>query len=69
MSAAEAKAGNFQSEIVALLRRMKCGLTIMQIANATDHSKQAVFDALDRLEGKGLVQKASANLWALPKGW
>jgi hypothetical protein len=69
MSAAEAKAGNFQSEIVAVLRRIGCGLTISQIASATDHSKQAVYDALDRLEGKGLVQKAGKNLWALPKGW
>jgi hypothetical protein len=69
MSAAEAKAGNFQSEIVTLLRKMNCGLTIMQIASATGHSKQAVYDALDRMEGKGIVQKAGKNLWALPKGW
>ena len=69
MSAAEAKAGNFQSEIVALLRRMGCGLTIEQIASATSRSKQATFNALDRMEANGLVQKAGRNLWALPKGW
>ena len=69
MSAAEAKAGNFQAEVVALLRRIGCGMTVMQIASATGRSKQATFNVLDRMEANGLVEKAGRNLWALPKGW
>jgi hypothetical protein len=69
MSAAEAKAGNLQAEIINILRKVGCGMTVMQIASATGRSKQAAFNALDRMEAAGLVEKAGKNLWALPRSW
>jgi DNA-binding IclR family transcriptional regulator len=67
VSGAEAKAGEHGILILDILRRVGCGMTIMQIASATGRSKQAVYDALNRLEGGGLVQRVGKNLWDLTK--
>jgi hypothetical protein len=63
ISAAEAKAGNAQAEIMALLRQVGCGMTVKQLASGTKRSEQATANALDRMEGNGMVKRVGGNLW------
>ena len=67
MSAAEARAGDAQAAIIDLLRKVGCGMTVKQLASGTSRSEQAVANALDRMEGNGMVRKFGHNLWDLTK--
>jgi hypothetical protein len=67
MSGPEARAGEVGTLIIDILRRVRCAMTVKQLASAIGRSEPGTCNALDRLEAGGMVRKVGRNQWDLTK--